>query len=226
MSNNESFIDEVTEEVRKDQLFTYMRRYGWIAVLAILVLVGGTAFSEFRKAQAERVAQQTGDAILAALEIDDDAQRAAALAAVEADGGAAAIAGLLAAADFQETGDIDGAASVLADVAALDGIPQIYKDLAALKSVMVQGDSMEIDARRAALAGLATPGQPFRLIAEEQLALLDIEAGDTEAAIDRLRAIADDAEGTRGLRDRALGLIVSLGGSFEDNADISAQTDE
>ena len=49
MSNSETFIDEVTEEVRKDQLFGYMRKYGWIAVLAVLAIVGGTAFSELRK---------------------------------------------------------------------------------------------------------------------------------------------------------------------------------
>ena len=45
MSNSETFIDEVTEEVRKDQLFGYIRKYGWIAVLAVLAIVGGTAFS-------------------------------------------------------------------------------------------------------------------------------------------------------------------------------------
>ena len=36
MSDTDSFIDEVTEEVRKDRLYGYLRRYGWIAVLVIL----------------------------------------------------------------------------------------------------------------------------------------------------------------------------------------------
>ena len=76
MSNTDSFIDEVSEEVRKDKLFGYLRRYGWIAVVVVLVLVGGTAFSEFRKAQATAAAEETGNAILAALEIDDDTARA------------------------------------------------------------------------------------------------------------------------------------------------------
>ena len=38
-NQNDSFIDEVTEDLRRDRLFLAMRRYGWIAVLAILVLV-------------------------------------------------------------------------------------------------------------------------------------------------------------------------------------------
>ena len=41
MSDSDSFIDEVTEEVRRDRLFGYFRRYGWIAAVVIVVVVGG-----------------------------------------------------------------------------------------------------------------------------------------------------------------------------------------
>lgn len=215
MSNNETFIDEVTEEVRKDQLFGYMRKYGWIAVLVVLALVGGTAYSEFNKSQAEANARAAGDQILAALEIDDDAARAAALQSIEATGGAAAITGLLAAADLTETGDIAGAASTLEAVALEDGAPEVYRDLAALKSVMVQGDSLAIEERRAMLAGLAAPGGAFRLVAQEQLALIAVEAGEIDAAIEQFAAIGQDAEVTRGLRERAFSMIVALGGDLD-----------
>ena len=40
MSDTDSFIDEVTEEVKRDRLFATMRKYGWIAVLIVLLLVG------------------------------------------------------------------------------------------------------------------------------------------------------------------------------------------
>ncbi|MFD1808819.1 hypothetical protein ACFSHQ_13850 [Gemmobacter lanyuensis] len=40
MSNPESFIDEVTEEVRRDKLFATFRKYGWIGILAVLGIVG------------------------------------------------------------------------------------------------------------------------------------------------------------------------------------------
>lgn len=215
MSNQDSFIDEVTEEVRKDQLFSYMRKYGWIAVLVVLVAVGGTAFTEYRKAQVEGAAQAAGDEILAALEIDDDAERAAALAAIEAEGSAAAITGLLAAADLTETGDIAGAAAALEAVALDEAAPQVYRDLASLKSVMVQGDTLSGDERRAMLSGLATAGSPFRLVAQEQLALLSVQEGDVDAALEQFAAIAADAEVTRGLRERAFSMIVALGGDID-----------
>lgn len=215
MSNSETFIDEVSEEVRKDRLFGYMRKYGWIAILVVLVVVGGTAFSEFRKAQATTAAQAAGDEILAALEMDDDGDRAAALQAIDATGGAGAITKLLAAADLTETGDMAGAASALEAVALDDTAPQVYRDLAALKAAMVQSDTMDADERRALLTGLAAPGATFRLIAQEQLALMSVEAGDVDTALEQFAAIAQDAEVTRGLRERAFSMIVSLGGDLE-----------
>ena len=38
MSDTDSFIDEVTEEVKRDRLFAMMKRYGWIAVVIVLLL--------------------------------------------------------------------------------------------------------------------------------------------------------------------------------------------
>jgi hypothetical protein len=215
MSNSESFIDEVTEEVRKDKLFGYMRKYGWIAVLAVLLIVGGTAYSEFRKAQTTGAAQAAGDEILAALEIDDDEGRAAALQAIDVSGPAAAITGLLTAANLTETDDIAGAAGALEAVALDADAPQVYRDLAVLKSVMVQGDTLSIEDRRALLAGLAMAGGPFRVLAQEQLALISVEAGDIETAMTQFVALAQDAEATRGLRERAFSMIVALGGDIE-----------
>jgi len=49
MSDTDSFIDEVTEEVRRDQLYGYLRKYGWIAAVVILAIVCGAAWNEYRK---------------------------------------------------------------------------------------------------------------------------------------------------------------------------------
>ncbi len=53
MSNNDSFIDEVTEEVRRDRLFGLYRKYGWIGLVLILGIVGGTAANEWLKSRDE-----------------------------------------------------------------------------------------------------------------------------------------------------------------------------
>ncbi len=64
MSNPESFIDEVTEEVRRDKLFGYLRRYGWIAIVAVLLIVGGAAWREYQIAQRQAESEAFGDAVL------------------------------------------------------------------------------------------------------------------------------------------------------------------
>ena len=67
MSETDSFIDEVSEEVRKDKLYATMRKYGWLAVVIVLTLVGGTAFREYKIASANTVAQKTSPSRVHAL---------------------------------------------------------------------------------------------------------------------------------------------------------------
>ena len=118
MSNPESFIDEVTEEVRRDRLFALLRRYGWIGVVAVLALVGGAAWNEITKAQAIARAQAFGDGVLAALEAPDPAARRAALSAVPATGAQAALRDLMLASDPEA----DRAATLAALAAVAAGL--------------------------------------------------------------------------------------------------------
>ncbi|MDA0722163.1 MAG: tetratricopeptide repeat protein [Proteobacteria bacterium] len=209
MSNPDSFIDEVTEEMRRDKLFGYLRRYGWIAVLVVLGIVGGTAWNEYRQAQDRAAAQAAGDALLAALAENDEAARATAMAAVSAQGNAAVITALLTASTQQEAGQAEAAAASLGALAADPATPAIYRDLAAIKAAMLPFGDMP--ARLAALEVLAQPGQPFRLLALEQMAYLTLETGDQTGAVAILRQIAEDAAVTRGLSDRVQTLLIALG---------------
>lgn len=215
MSDTDSFIDEVTEEVRRDRLFGVMRRYGWIAILAVLLLVGGTAYREYARATQSAQAQAFGDAILVALENDAAADRVAALDQIDAPTveGAAVLDMLIAA---EEALDGNGtAAATRLNATAINGeLPEIYRQIASFKALTRPETSLGAEERRVAFEAMATPGAPLRLLAEEQLALLDIEAGDTDAALTRLNALLTDSEVTAGLRRRASQLIVALGGEI------------
>ncbi|WP_416882210.1 hypothetical protein [Marivita sp.] len=216
MSDTDSFIEEVTEEVRRDRLFALMRRYGWIAVVAVLLLVGGTAYREYTRAAETAKAQAFGDAILAALENDAAADRVSALDQIEAPTAeGAAVLDMLIAAEEALEGNGTAAAERL-NAAATDGdLPEIYRQIASFKALTRPESPLGADERRVAFEAMAVPGAPLRLLAEEQLALLDIEAGDTEAALTRLNALLSDSELTAGLRRRASQLIVALGGEIE-----------
>ena len=212
MSNPESFIDEVTEEVRRDQLYARLKKYGWIGVLAVVVLVGGASVNEWIKARAEAEAQATGDAILAAVEAETADARVAAIDALEAEGDRAALIALVAAA---ETGDPVLANERLAALAQDATLPPLYRDLAQLKRTLLP-DALDAAARIEILTPLTVAGGPFRVLAEEQIALAELEQGKAEAARARLEALLFDTEASEALRRRASQLIVALGGSPEE----------
>ena len=214
VSNPDSFINEVSEEVRREKLFGYLRRYGWIGVVCVLGLVGGAAFIEYRNAQERNAAQATGDALLAALENADPTARASAIEQVAADGSAVAVTALLTASTQQDAGDIDDAAETLKALVTNDDIPQMYRDLAAFKAAMLPVS--DTDGRMADLEFLAQPGQPFRLLALEQMAYATLEMGDTDGAIALMRQIVEDAGVSRGLRERVQTLMVALGEPLPD----------
>lgn len=216
MSNQDSFIDEVTEEVRRDRLYALYRKYGWIVLLGVVLLVAGAAGLEWRKATARTEAEAAGDALIEALAGASPEARAEALAGLEVpeEPGRRAITLMLRGGAEAEAGDTGAAREAFDQVAADTALPDRLRQLATLKSVILSTADAAPEDRIARLRPIAVPGSPYRLLALEQIALAEIETGDTEKALDTLRGIAADAEVTQDLRTRATQLIVALGGEI------------
>ena len=212
MSNTDSFVDEVTDAVRRDRLFAAFRKYGWIGVVLVMLIVGGAAWNEWQKARAEARAESFGDAALAALEKSDATERMAALAALPANAEQKAVQALLLSGNPE--GDKDKSLAAL-DALIADALqPQVYRDLAVLRRVALAGTDQPLAERRAALLGVAIPGRPFRTLAEEQLAYLLIEEGEKGAAVTALIALMQDQEAPAGMRRRLGQVITALGGTL------------
>ena len=195
MSQSDSFIDEVTEEVRRDRLFALFRRWAWLAVLLVVLLVGGAAWNEWRLSRDRAEAEARGEAILLARDSNDTA------ALLVAD----PVLGAL------MTGDPAALDRLAADEAA----DAVYRDLAILRVAGDPATGLSRAERIARLQSIAAPGAPYALLAEERIALLEAEDGDREAALERLRRIAEDANAGGDLRQRAGQAIVALGGQEE-----------
>lgn len=216
MSDTDSFIDEVTEEVRRDRMYLLLRRYGWIAAVVVIGVVGGAAYNEIRKSQATASAQALGDDIIAALAVNDAADRATNLAAIEAGSpGGQAVVEMLTSAAQANSDQVAAAVDGLNKVATNGDLPEIYRHIATFKALTLQTDTLPVADRRQQFSALAAPGAPLRLLAEEQLALIDVSEGDAQAGIDRLQAILQDSEATADLQQRASQLIVALGATPE-----------
>ncbi|MFZ9683971.1 MAG: hypothetical protein ACO3BE_01125 [Gemmobacter sp.] len=212
MSNPDSFIDEVTEEVRRDRLYGVLRRYGWIGVLLVVLVVGGAAWREWAAARDAAAARALGDALHAAIDAPDAAARAAALAGRGTSADQRALAALIGAVMVEPDADPaarEAAMAALEAAAAAPGVDPIWTDLALLRRVT--GGTLDPAARRAALAPLIVPGRPLRTLAEEHLALADLEAGDVAGARARLEALAGDAETPQAQRRRLMRILTALG---------------
>lgn len=209
MANTDSFIDEVNEELRRDRLFAMFKKWGWIPILLVLILVGAAAYREYALAQRETAARAFGDALLGALDASESAERQAALAAVSTENETAqALLALLLAAEQATGSDREAAAAGLRALADQPGLAPRYRDLALLKAHLL--DPQEAPEALQMLDQLALPGRPYRPLAMEQQALVHISQGDIEAGIALLRLLEEDSQATPGLQQRASQLIVAI----------------
>jgi hypothetical protein len=150
--------------------------------------------------------------MLSALQLDDSAKRAAALALVEVENSSVrAIVSLMTASEQSSAGETVAANETLQSVANAQDLPLIYRQIASFKALGLSAADLSIQDRRAGYEALSQPGNPLRLLATEQLGLIDIEAGDIAAALVVLQGIIDDSEATADLQQRSVQLMVALG---------------
>lgn len=218
MSNSDSFIDEVAEEVRKDRLYGLARRYGWIVAVVILAIVGGAAANEYLKAKAVADAQARGGAIELALEADTPEGRIAALAPLAQQDADAAIVALFLQADAEaELGNVAAAEALLEPVLTNEDV--LIADLARLKTLGLMAERDARATERLPIAEALIAGQSaFTLLALEQRAIARIELGERDGAIADLRQIDSDSEVTETLRERVQMLLQALGAAPQGEA--------
>jgi len=212
LSESDSFIHEVSEEVRRDRLFKMFKKYAWVLALVVIAIVGGTAYNEWNKSAREAEARLTGDLMSAAIAANDPG----ALQSLAAEQSASKFVLQLQQANLLiEAGDTAAALEALRAIANDAEAAPVYADLAWLKIVMLDGPNMPASEREITFDRLTTATAPYRLLAQEQRAMQYVRDGNIEAAINDLLAILGDTSAPTGLRNRAQQLIVALGGDIE-----------
>ena len=210
MSNPEFFIDEVTSEVRRDKLYKYLRRYAWVGVLIVLLIVGGAAYREWSIARDRAAAEALGDAIISVYELESS-QRVDELRVVQAGSGdARAVVRMLAAEEAINSGRLDDAITSLESILADSDVSEVYKDLAVFKSTLLRTESLAPDETIRLLEPMAAPGKTFRVLALEQVALANMDAGRYALAAQQLRELFGDAEAPASLRQRIQQILPTL----------------
>jgi hypothetical protein len=214
-------FDEINEELRAERTQALLKRYaGVILATVVLIVVAAAGWEAWRwwEAKQDRVAAEK---FLAATAIAEGgktnaASRKAAIAdldavAASAPEGYRTLARLRSAALQAQSSNLAGAEQQWNAVATDPNAEPLLRDLANLLWAEHQIETGDPALLAARLKVLAEPGNPWRPLAEEQLALLDLRQGKTAAAKTALTGLAADLTAPSGVRGRAVEMLGRLG---------------
>jgi len=220
----DDIFKEVDNDLRADRTRRQARRYGiWVAGLVVLAAVGlagwqGWQFYEQRQdmtaAGVYLTAMQHAESATGSGESPARTEAIAGFEKVAATApeGYRTLARLRAAALQADGGQKPAALVTWQSVADDTAADPLLRDLANLLWVEAQLDTGEATLLQARLDKLTAPTNPWRGLAQEAQALLDIRQGHTDAAKRTLQTLARDITAAEGTRGRANALLARLGG--------------
>ena len=214
-AEQEVLLREVDEAMRKDQLGSAAKRYGWLIatglVLALAAFGGYLFWQDRREGQLEE-ASDTLITTLDKLEAGQIDQAEDDLAALAEGSSATAVSAKLARAGVALRDNRREEAVALFDEIAADGdAPQPYRDLAAIRSVATHFEQMQPQQVIDRLKPLATPGNPWFGSAGELVAMAYLKQGKQNLAGPLFAAIAQDETVPQTLRARTRQMAGLLG---------------
>jgi hypothetical protein len=213
-SASDLLIQEVDEELRRDQYHLLWKRYGnyvIAAVVSVVVVVAGyQGWQEWQARQRQKEAAQ----FQVAQDLVDQGKSTEsleALAKLAADGhtGFAVAASMRRAELLTGQGDIAAAATAY-DQIANSSSPALYRDLAILKMALLTLDSGDPAKLESLVAPLSAAANPWHFSASEILAMLARKKGDTQRATELYKQLADDLQAPPGIRARAAEMLAVL----------------
>jgi hypothetical protein len=214
--HNETFLREVDENLRRDQLRDFGKRYGgWLIGAVVLFLVACGGFIYWQQHQEQRSEGQVEQLAEIYKNIGSGAPGAAAkqLDDLSSSGskGVRATALFTRAALAIQQNDIKLATAKYRDIAADSSLPRPYRDAALIRQTALEFDSLPPDQVISRLAPLTKPGEPWFGSAGEMTALALIKQGQQQRAAKLFAAIAKDKNVPDSLRERSVQIAGTLG---------------
>ena len=214
-TSNESFLREVDENLRRDQMRDFAQRYGkWLiaAVVLFLAAVAGWLYWQDRQRQQAAAQSEELSAIFTDIgsgRLNNAKPRLQALEGADSDV-VRASALLTQAAMALETND---RSTALAKYKALaqGGMPEPYQQLGLVRATALEFDAIKPEEVIARLQPLAKRGEPWFGAAGELTAMAYLKQGQKQPAAQMFAAIAADGSVPETLRSRATQIAGTLG---------------
>jgi hypothetical protein len=214
--NNEAFLREVDDELRRDQIMGYWTKWGrWLVGAVVLGLAAFGGYLWWDNAQKTQAGVE-GEQLAAALDSIEVGGLTAAKTKLDAlaaspNEGYRATAKITAAGLLLDKGDVKGAATAFGAVALDTTAPQPLRDLALVRQTAAEFDTMKPEAIVARLKPLAVPGNAWFGSAGEMVAMSYIKLGKTDLAGKLFGEIGKQESVPETIRSRAIQMAGVLG---------------
>lgn len=218
----DTFVREVDEALRQDQMEGFFKRYGFHVVAAVVLgLAGLGGFLWWEHSQKEAAGERSEQYLVALDQLNAGNVQGAydkLAPVVEAEGTASAAAAQLLRAGLSiELKKPEEAAKLYTQVADDSDVPQPFRDLAAVRLVALRFDTMKPQDVIDRLKPLAVPGNAWFGVAGELVGMAYLEQGKNDLAGPLFASIARDKEVPDTLRGRARQLAGLLGADALDD---------
>ena len=213
---NETFVREVEENLRRDQMRDFGKKYGgWIAALVVLFLAASGGYIYWQQRQVQRSEQQVEQLAEVYKNIAAGKTSAAPqkLDELAANGSKAVRAAALftRAAIAAQDNDLTTATAKYREIAGDDGLPRPYRDAALIRQTTLEFDKLKPDDVIGRMAPLAKPGNAWFGSAGELTAAALIKQGKKAEAGRLYAEIVKDKTVPDSIRSRSIQMASSLG---------------
>ena len=200
MSLNDSFINEVTEEVRRDKLFKYFKKYSWIGILLIFILVCAVAINEWMKQNEKLSNQKNGDELSSVLNTFSKEQNLEEYFVYIDKNKPGSILAILNPLFLNSKVELNKKLQYLENVYTDENLPLVLKDLALF--YLYHLGNKTYDEKFQILAKLSGPDRPFKLLAVEGKINLYLEKGLFKEALQEIEVIQPELSNSFSLNNR------------------------
>jgi len=223
--SDDSFIREVEEELRTEQLQNFWSKYGKLIIAAAVAIVVGVAGFRYYEYSSAQSAAENGDAFMEAVRLANDDKGDEAIVALEkiqTDGSSAykVIAKMRIAAELHKKGESAKAVEAFDQVIADSGADENFRSISRIRAAMILVDTGSVADVETRVSPLMGPTSTYLPSAREALGLAHFKAGDLTKAFEQFEALDKDLETPTNMKQRVtimLGLIAAQGGPVRES---------
>ena len=213
---NEAFLREVDENLRRDRMQDFAKKYGkWLIAAVVLFLAAVAGWLYWQERQAEKAAAQSEELMsiyndIGSGKTEEARKRLQPLQSSDNDV-VRALALLTDAAVALDANDRATALSRYRAIAGDEGLPDAYRNLGLIRATALEFDTIKPEEVISRLEPLTKPGNPWFGTAGEMTAMAYLKQGQQDRAGRLFAAIAKDQQVPETIRNRAVQIAGTLG---------------